>query len=573
MQGTVLLKEHRYLIAAFIVIALYLAPFYILGENTPTLVHDNLDSNVAWFTILADSGQLFGPMDATISQVMNGIPRNSFGSEFNVIQWLYQFFEPYEAYIINLTLMHLVAFIGMYLLLSRRILPNEDSVFIAVGVSLAFALLPFWPSGGLSVAGMPLLLYAFLSIRDDPWNLINWAIIGLMPFYSSFALTGFFVLVALSLLWLYDLAVTRKPNLLFFLAIGLLCLVYCLVEYRLIFSMFIDTGYVSHRMEFVQAPTDFWSALKTSVEIFFLGQYHAASLHTFFIGLSVVIAGLILLMKKKRCDLLVILVGLCAVISLFYGFIDSEYLLFIKNFSIFQGFQLGRFHFLHPLLWFVIFALALKIIYSNLRYGKQIAVIFLTLQIAFLFTCGCGVIGGSTLQYGGPGLLLTDQLSWDEFYSPELFDEIDNAISLPKESYRVVSIGMHPAVSQYNGFYTLDSYQANYPLDYKHSFRKIMEKELAKSEKNQVYFDSWGSRCYLFVSELENNGYMNTREKSKAIQNLEINSEALYDMGGRYIFSAVEILNYKDNNLELVDVFENDSSPWKIWLYSVKSNQ
>jgi hypothetical protein len=581
MQGTVFLKEHRYLIAAFIVIALYFAPFYILGENTPTLVHDNLDSNVVWFTTLADSGQLFGPMNATIPQVMNGIPRNSFGSEFNVIQWLYLFFEPYTAYIINLTLMHFVAFIGMYLL-SRRILPDEDPGFIAVGVSLAFALLPFWPSGGLSVAGMPLLLYAFLNIRDGHWSLIDWAIIGFMPFYSSFALTGFFVLVALSIFWLYDLAVTRKPNLLFFLAIGLLCLVYCLVEYRLIFSMFIDTGYVSHRMEFTRIPTDFGGALKTGAGNFFLGQYHAASLHTYFIGLSVAIAGLILLINKKRCDPLVILVGLCAVTSLFYGFINSEYLLIIKNFSIFQGFTLERFHFLNPLLWFVIFALALKIIYSNLRYGKQIAVIFLTLQIAFLFTCGCGVIGGSTLQYlwggstlqyGGPGLLLTDQLSWDEFYSPELFDEIDEAIALPKETYRVVSIGMHPAVSQYNGFYTLDSYQANYPLDYKHSFRKIMEKELAKSEKNQVYFDSWGSRCYLFVSELENNGYMNTREDSKPIQDLEINSEALYDMGGRYIFSAVEILNYKDNNLELVDIFENDSSPWKIWVYSVRSNQ
>jgi len=327
-------------------------------------------------------------------------------------------------------------------------------------------------------------------------------------------------------------------------------------------------------MEFAQIPTDFWSALKTSVGNFFLGQYHAASLHTYFIGLSVAIAGLILLINKKRCDLLVILVGLCAVISLFYGFIDSEYLLFIKNFSIFQGFQLGRFHFLHPLFWSVIFAIALKIVYSNLRYGKQIAVIFLTLQIACLFTCGVigGSTGGSTPPYGGPGLLLTDQLSWDEFYSPDLFDEIDETIALPKESYRVVSIGLHPAVSQYNGFYTLDSYQVNYPLCYKHSFRKIMEKELAKSEKNQVYFDSWGSRCYLFVSELENNGYMNTREDSKPIQNLEINSEALYDMGGRYIFSAVEILNYKDNNLELVDVFENDSSPWKIWVYSVKNN-
>jgi len=572
MQGIAFLKEHRYLVAALIIIALYLTPFYLLGESTPTLVHDNLDSNVVWFKVLAESGQLFGPMDATIPQVMNGIPRNSFGSEFNVIQWLYLFFEPYTAYIINLTLMHFIAFIGMYLLLTRRILPDEGSKPFTVGVSLAFALLPFWPSGGLSIAGMPLLFYAFLNIRDGHWNLVDWAIIGFMPFYSSFALTGFFVLVALSIFWLYDLAVTKKPNFVFFLAIGLLCLVYCLVEYRLIFSMFIDPGYISHRVEFAQTPLDFWSALKTSVGNFFFGQYNAASLHTYFVGLSVAIAALILLLKKKRCDLFVVLLGLCVVISLFYGFINSEYLLFIKNFPLFQGFQLGRFHWLHPLLWYVIFALALKIIYTNLRYGKQVAGIFLGLQIAFLFTCGGGAIGESTLQYGGAGLFLTDQLTWNEFYSPELFDEIDEAIALPKESYRVVSIGMHPAVSQYNGFYTLDSYQVNYPLDYKHSFRKIMEKELAKSEKNRIYFDTWGNRCYLFVSELEDNTAMNTRENSKPIQNLEIDSEALYDMGGRYIFSAVEILNHKDNNLELFGVFENDSSPWKIWVYSVKNS-
>ncbi|WOX56750.1 DUF6044 family protein [Methanoculleus receptaculi] len=568
------LKEHRYVIVSIIVIALYLTPFYLFGENAPTLVHDNLDSgsHVTGYIILAESGQLFGPMDATIPQVMNGIPRNSFGSEFNVIQWLYLFFEPYTAYIINLTLMHFIAFFGMYLLLTRRILPDEGSKPFTVGVSLAFALLPFWPTGGLSIAGMPLLFYAFLNIRDGHWSLVDWAIIGLMPFYSSFAMTGFFVLVALSIFWLYDLAVTKKPNFVFFLAIGLLCLVYCLVEYRLIFGMFIDPGYISHRVEFAQTPLDFWSALKTSVVNFFYGQYHAVSLHTYFVGLSVAIAALILLLKKKRCDLFVVLLGLCAAISLFYGFIDSEYLLFIKNFPLFQGFQLGRFHWLHPLLWYVIFALALKIIYTNLRYGKQVAGIFLGLQIAFLFTCGGGVIGESTLQYGGAGLFLTDQLTWNEFYSPELFDDIDEAIALPKESYRVVSIGMHPAVSQYNGFYTLDSYQVNYPLDYKHSFRKIMEKELAKSEKNRVYFDTWGSRCYLFVSELEDNIGMNTRENSKPIQNLEIDSEALYDMGGRYIFSAVEILNHEDNNLELFGVFENDSSPWKIWVYSVKNS-
>lgn len=566
-------SEHKYFICAFFILSLYLAPFYILGDSTPALIHDNLDSNVVWYTILADSGQSFGSMDSTIPQLMNGMPRNSFGSEFNVIKWLFQIFEPYTAYIVNLTMMHLFAFIGMYLLLARCLLPHKDSMFITVGVALAFALLPFWPSGGLSIAGMPLLIYAFLNIRNNQWSIIDWVIVGLIPLYSSFALTGFFVLVALSLFWLYDLLHTRKPNHSFFLAICLLCLMYCLVEYRLIYSMFFDTGYISIRTEFVRdsGSTDFWNAIKSSKTNFLYGQYHAASLHTYFIGLSVACAFLILLFKKKRCDLLVLLVGLCAVISLFYGFAYSDMLSFLQNLPLYNAFTVTRFHFFHPLLWFVIFALALKIIYSNIRYGKQIAAILLILQIGFLLTFGSfgGVINEDSYQYGGLGLLKTEQMSFNEFYSLNLFAEIEDTIQLPKESYRIVSLGMHPAISQYNGFYTLDLYHVNYPLSYKHSFRLIMETELDKNEKYQKNYDNWGARCNIFVSELDDN-YMNTRDKNISVQNLEINSRVLYDMGGRYIFSAVEIQNYNENNLDLIDTYERDDSPWKIRVYSVK---
>jgi hypothetical protein len=570
MEDLEFLREHKYFICAIIVLFLYLTPFYILGDSTPVLVHDNLDANVVWYKILADSGQFFGPMDSTLPQLMNGLPRNSLGSEYNVINWLFLLLEPYPAYIVNLTLMHLFAFIGMYLLLSRHLVPGKDSMFIAVGVALAFALLPFWPSGGLSIAGMPLLLYAFLNVRNRQSGIADWAIICLMPLYSSMALTGFFVLVALSLFWLYDFVQMREPHYPFFLAICLLCLVYCFVEYRLIYSMFLDAGYVSVRTEYARVflPTDFWGALKNSIRNFFCGQYHAVSLHTYFIGLSVASAFLILLFKKKRCDLPVILVMLCAVLSLIYGFAYSDLLSALQNIPLYNAFSIVRFHFFHPLLWFVIFALALKIIYSNIQYGKQIAVAFLILQVAFLFSFDGGRGFGDDYQYGGVGLLRTGQLSFDEFYSPDLFAEIEGTIQLPKESYRVVSIGIHPAVAQYNGFYTLDMYHANYPLPYKHSFRLIMENELKKNENYQKYFDYSGARCSIYVSELDDN-FMNTREKNKSVQNLEINSRALYDLGGRYVFSAVEILNYKDNNLDLVDTFEREDSPWRIWVYSV----
>ena len=51
------------------------------------------------------------------------------------------------------------------------------------------------------------------------------------------------------------------------------------------------------------------------------------------------------------------------------------------------------------------------------------------------------------------------------------------------------------------------------------------------------------------------------------INNLEFNTAAFKALGGNYIFSAVKINNFKQNKLELLKVFENEASAWKIFLY------
>ena len=53
------------------------------------------------------------------------------------------------------------------------------------------------------------------------------------------------------------------------------------------------------------------------------------------------------------------------------------------------------------------------------------------------------------------------------------------------------------------------------------------------------------------------------------IKSLDLNTKALKEMGGEYIFSAVEILNYAENGLSLEKAFERKNSPWKIYLYKV----
>jgi hypothetical protein len=54
------------------------------------------------------------------------------------------------------------------------------------------------------------------------------------------------------------------------------------------------------------------------------------------------------------------------------------------------------------------------------------------------------------------------------------------------------------------------------------------------------------------------------------LENLELNIEAFKEMGGEYIFSAVEIKNYQENNLEFIKAFDHEDSAWRVFLYGTK---
>lgn len=123
-------QERKQILFALLVIVLYLSPLFILGENAHIRVHDNLDSNIAWYKVLSESGELFGAIDAKIPQIMNGLPRNAFGSEFSIIVWLYALFPTMVAYAISQALTRFIAFFGMYILLKNIWLQgaNQDGL-------------------------------------------------------------------------------------------------------------------------------------------------------------------------------------------------------------------------------------------------------------------------------------------------------------------------------------------------------------------------------------------------------------------------------------------------------------
>lgn len=566
--------ERYYLFVFIVLFLIYLSPLAILQENSYIAIHDNLDSEISWYTVLARSGKTFDPR-ARIDQIMNGIPRACLPSGLSVITWLFLVFSPFTAYSINHVLVHVSAFIGMYLLLERHLKKREGvDKFIAVGVAFCFAVLPFYSIYGLSIAGQPLLLFVFLNIiSKKAASILDYLIILLFPFYSSLVLSGIFIVSALGIWFIADWVRNRKLNTHFALGILLLGFTYLVVEYNLLDSMFVSETFVSHRIEwdFYSQSIPLYQAIKRTFLNFVFGQYHAASLHQCIVLIAVPLAGISAYLKRlDSSKLFFTLLAVALLFSTVYGFQHWNGLIPIKEkVNILYTFNFSRFHWLHPMLWYVIFALSLSLI-SKIGWegGRCLVIGLIVFQI--LFNLGHNVELTQPVENFVKRVVgISDRsISYSQFFSEDLFGEIKRYIGEPQEDYRVISIGLHPSIAQYNGFYTLDSYQHNYPLAYKHQFRKIIAQELEKNERWRDYFDAWGSRCYVFVDEVK--GFTVTKDQSVEVSGLILNTEALKEMGGRYILSAVEILNYEENNLRLLNVFENDKSPWRIYLYQVE---
>nr|WP_277620280.1 DUF6044 family protein [Mesobacillus campisalis] len=548
--------EQRLIIAALIMLVLFLSPLFILGENAHIRVHDNLDSNLAWYKVLVESGQLTGDIDARISQVINGeLQRNAFGTEFSLIVWLYALFPTMTAYALSQAITRIVAFGGMYLLLKKHFTADPKWAVINVGVSLAFSMTPFWPSGMLSTLGMPLALWAFLNIRSGENSWKNYLVLTLLPLYSSIVLGFFFFLSAMGLLWLVDGVRGKGWNWAFLLAIAYMTIIFMLVEYRLVYSFLFDHE-PNSRDEYFHARLTLGHSIKLTFKNYFLGHNHVLTIHTIVIQ-PVLFLALIFVWIKKRWEqerTFLFLFILNFVLSAWYAFwFYKGWLPLTERFHFLDTFNFARYHFLRPLIIYVLFAVSLRILWQFGGEWKKAVPWLVAAQIILLV-------------FSNEEIVYHNKPSVKEFFAEEQFGQIKDYIGLDQEDYRVASLGLHPAIAQYNGFYTLDTYNNFYPLTYKYKFRKIIEKELAKNKTIRTYFDEWGGRCYLFTDELGKH-YMFKKNTKRKLENLELNMEPFKEMGGRYLLSSVPIENASENGLVLDRVFDDKRSAWKIHLY------
>jgi hypothetical protein len=546
----------------FLLICCYCIPYTLLWENASLTINDSLDSNMVWFKVLLDTGQVWATNNEPVQLFMNGVPRSSFSSEFNFTLLWFWLFGPIGAYNLERWLFALIGFFGMFSLLSKFIIPGNKNHLIQAGVAITFSLYPNWPWAGLSIPGLPFVLYAFLNLRAGDRSRANWIIIAIYSFYSSLVTTGVFFGGLIVVIFISDLFRKRKIQPFFIIGFLLMVVLYVVSHYRLFLNFFVDQPFVSHRVEFGRQGYGLIGFLKYFVDKILRGN-------EFFL-FAVTLAGILMwnykeFPKKFTFTLLFILIT-----SFLSSFISSKFLENITAF-LFQlvPLNLERIAWLYPLLWSILYALSLSYIYHKLVVGKYLVIFLLAGQLAYVFAYHELIVSAFSFKEGEKKgqLMVKVDPSYRHFYAKNQFAEIAKFIGRPKSSYRVLSLGMHPSISQFNGFYTLDGYIANYDRQYKRTFRKILKAEIEKNTVVQEYYDYWGSRAYLFTAG--DIGYLNVSGNTIELKNLDFNTQVMKELGGKYIISAVKIDTKTDPEYKFLKKFQDKESAWDIYLYEI----
>jgi hypothetical protein len=139
-----------------------------------------------------------------------------------------------------------------------------------------------------------------------------------------------------------------------------------------------------------------------------------------------------------------------------------------------------------------------------------------------------------------------------------------------KGSYKVASLGFHPAITSFNGLHAIDGYTGNYPLSYKNKIYQVIKKELGDANReNWLYwhFKGWGNKAYLF-NQTHQDDFMRLKWfGSQPILSPKYNYDKLKEIGCIFILSADPIVD--DQNLTFLKKSEHASSAWDIYIYKI----
>jgi hypothetical protein len=558
---------------------LYNLPYFIKGADLPLRIHENLEqrpisdkkiyqeSNPYWYTGASE-------------RVLDGNYFQAKGPRLQYQTIAYFYLDAFNAFLITDIVSRIVAFLGMFMFLTKLLGAKNNNILVKLAASTLFAWLPFLTPLITTVMISPLIAWLFFVFYDREQKWYHWLALSVIPFFTSYLMVPVFILIIVIILYLIELLIKRKINLSFITAWVVMNVLYIITQYPLVFQILYNQE-PSHRVLRHEKRISLGAAISESISNFLSGHHHVPTLHSsrllwlFLIGVIFIVViflrnQLISVIKESRPQLkwLGLTIFLTGAISLYYGLFSwTPFKDFYESSVLLRMLNTKRFHWLHPMLWYTTFALIMYFLYNTLKQKRKI--------LAWMFIIVFFLLQARVLINGSEWNRMQRDKNYptfEQFYAAGLFSQINEHIGKPNADYRVVSLAMPPAIALYNGFYCLDAYRSNYFLSYHQEFREIIAPSLENNPGQKKYFDTRGNRCYLMDDELSISYIMwhHYRRTVTSINELNINYDKLYEMGGRYIFSAVEILNTGES-IVLLEVFEDlpEKSHWKVYLYEV----
>ncbi|NTV79404.1 MAG: hypothetical protein HGA25_09820, partial [Clostridiales bacterium] len=269
----------------FLVVSFSIVPYLYLKENIWISIHDNLDAEI--LNYIYNAKYLFSD-SKVIPEVMNGIPREWYEAPAPLLVLFYKLFSPFYAYTAAQYFVIVCGYTGLFFLI-HEITHYEDEIsFVVAGI---FCYLPFYNIYGLTILGQALVAYAFLNLYQGKKKIVSLALICLYVSASSLALAGY-ALIGVTILVEFWIVLRGKwrSKIDFLIGIGVFILTSCLFNMGLIKGVLgIGESAVSHRTEFVQYGTDFWTQFKT---LFFEGEFYTTACNRYIVYACLGMAGI-----------------------------------------------------------------------------------------------------------------------------------------------------------------------------------------------------------------------------------------------------------------------------------------
>ncbi len=558
------------------------AVFLVFRGESYFQIHDNLDLFMGHYEMLKKAHLWFAHgVDAPI---LHGVPRDLFGSEFNLYNFFYIILPTYWAYLAGYAAKIAIGMLS-FILLAKDIYKEryENYKPLVIVIAAAFGMIPVFPTYGIAFTSVPFIvlflrkLYFAQSFKERlPW----YVAVFFYPLISYFSYHGFFILsymvCAVIILWIRDRKFPKST----FASIVVLSLGYILLEYRL-FGQMLGTDTVTIRTTMDHGDLSFGQAMATAFSEFVNASFHSEDSHTYIV-LGVVLIAMVLInighvRAGKAKEILTDPINLVMLWIIFNVLIFGLYQfapfrhLFEMLLPPLTGFEFARTAYFNTFLWYAELLLVCIRMYDygkkNLKLLANVIVALAVVVVMFVpqvyndFYYTCYNQAYKVIKHKE-----TSTVNYNEFYSAKLFEKIKDEIDYNGEWS--ATYGFHPAILNYNGIASVDGYLGMYAQEYKDKWTKVIEPAFEGSPSLASYFVGWGARVNLISADDENT-YAPLRVMDPVDKRLVADMDELRSLDCKYIFARFEISNAADIGLNLVGSYTDESSPYTIFVYEL----